>query len=139
MTVDELAEKYVKRLEESLLESLKGQMKETIAAIVQVHFDGLNKRFDSFSKTLDAWKTDLDMDRDSLQKLAIGVNNIQTTMTEILKVTNGLPRKMEDKVGQSINESVAQAVPQAVSETFDVTKKGVTVTQKPRKKFLGFI
>lgn len=134
---EEVAEKFIKHLEESLVEHLKGQINTMIVSAVQKHVDGLNKRLDSITRTMDTWKSDLDEDRKTLQDITILSNKNQSELEQIRKTVNGLPRSVGDKVEQSVNDSVASSVPQAVSDTFDVTNKKVNVEKKPRKKFLG--
>lgn len=135
---EEIAEKLVKHLEESLLDYLKEEMKKMIASAVQIQFEGLNKRLSNLSKTMDMWKNDLDYDRDNIQSLRVGYENMATEIKEIRRDVDALPKKLGEKVEQSVNNSVAESVPQAVSDTFDLTNKKVKVFEKP-KGLLAFL
>ena len=134
---EQIVEKLVKHLEESLVEHLKDEVKKMVNAAVNAQFEGINKRLDSITRTMDLWKSDLDEDRKTLQDLRVGYKTMDTELSEIRRTVDTLPNKVGQRVEESVSSSVADSVPQAVNDTFTVTNKKVNVEKKPRKKFLG--
>lgn len=133
---ESIAEKFVKHLEESLLEDLKTHITEFVSQLVKTEFESLHKRITQLERTMDMWKNDLDEDRANLRDIRTGNENLNTELKEIGSSVDKLPRKLEstvkDTVAQSVKDTATEAIPQAVKDTFDVVSKKVKVTEKPK-------
>lgn len=141
VNTDEIVQRVVKRLEETLIQPLQGEIKKMIQDAVATEFKALNQRLARLERTMDAWKEDLDFDRENMSDIRVKGGNTVTEIQEVRKTLSELPKKVEETVNKTVSETIAEAVPQAVSDTFEVTakdpKKQVKVEKKPRKKFLG--
>lgn len=136
---EEIAEKFVKQLEESLVDHLKSEVNKMVKTAVSLQFDALNKRLDGLAKTMDLWKNDLDEDRKMLNALIVAAGYNKTDLDAIAKNLEKLPKKVEEKVESSVESAVNSAVPAAVENSFEVTssnpKKKVDVVRRQKRWF----
>lgn len=111
-------------------DQLVEEIKRSVIEPLNIKLQELTNKFNSLSETLDIWKTDLDSDRETLQDLNIRLAHTQAEVKEIRMSVNGLPKKVSDKLSQTITEDINDAVPRAVNDTFDIQSTTVNVSKK---------
>lgn len=141
-TPEEVAQKFVKHLEDALLDDLKIHIKEMLTDLVKAEFEQVHKRITQLERTMDMWKNDLDEDRESLRNIRTGTENLNTELKEVGSTVDKLPKKLEttikDTVKESVTENASESITQAVRDTFTVVSKKIKVIEKPRKWFGWF-
>lgn len=124
----------IEELKQSVSAQILEEVKKTFV-IFNTRIDDLNKKISTISETLDVWKSDLDVDRESLQNLNIGLAHARAEIEEVRSTVNVLPKKVSDKVSQTVSDDISEAVPRAVKRTFNITKNKINITK--RWWFLG--
>ena len=119
MSTEEIIQSVVTKLEKTLIEDLRKE--------IRGEFKAIHDRMDRLEETFDLWKTDFDEDRETLHKLRTTGENLNVELKEIGGTVDKLPQKIE----KTIMRSAKEAIPKAVSDTFAVVGKRVQLIKKP--------
>lgn len=140
--MDEIIKKVTDHMEKTVTEDVKNKIKQGLKELVSTEFAELykridslerttNKRFNAIETTIDHWKNDLDEDRDNLKGIRLNTANTQAQVNEISSTVDGLPKKIDNAVKDSVASAVTSEVPKAVNDTFEIFGRKVRVIERP--------
>lgn len=142
MNTDEIIKKVTDHVEKSLAEDIKNKIRDALKELVKVEFEELHKRLDTLERntnnrfntlenTVDHWKSDLDDDRENLKGIRLNTANTNAQVNEISSTVEGLPKKLDNAIKDSVAVNVASEVPKAVNDTFEIFGKKVKIIERP--------